>query len=176
LAAGQKKSLDDDPHFDQLRLSGDDMALLPSCIFCKILSGESEASFIYKDDLVTAFMDIQPLIRGHLLVVPNHHCSSLEELEDPVGSRMFVVARQIAKAIHHSELRSEGVNLYLADGAEAGQTVFHSHLHVIPRYAGDGLKILFPASYGQRPTRRELDEIADQLRNGMIQSGSSRVD
>jgi histidine triad (HIT) family protein len=151
------------------------MALLPSCVFCKILSGESEASFIYKDDLVTAFMDIQPLIRGHLLVIPNHHCSSLDELDDHVGSRMFVVARQIVKAIHRSELRSEGVNLYLADGAEAGQTVFHCHLHVVPRYVGDGLKILFPASYGHRPTRRELDEIAEQLQNAMTQGGSSKV-
>ncbi len=143
------------------------MALQPSCIFCQILSGQAEASFIYRDDLVTAFMDIRPLVQGHLLIIPNDHCASLEELDDTVGGRMFTTALRIAQAIRRSSLRSEGVNLFLADGAAAGQTVFHSHLHVIPRFRGDGFRINFPPSYGHRPSRKELDEIADKLKKAM---------
>jgi histidine triad (HIT) family protein len=143
------------------------MALQPSCIFCQILSGKAEASVIYKDELVTAFMDIKPLVQGHLLIIPNEHCSSLAEFEDTVGSRMFIVARRLAQAIRRSRLRSEGVNFFLADGEAAGQTVFHSHLHVIPRFSGDGFSIHFPPSYGQRPSREELDETAEMLQKAM---------
>lgn len=143
------------------------MALQPSCIFCQILSGDAEASVIYQDELVTAFMDIKPLVRGHLLIIPNEHCSSLAELKDAFGSRMFIVARRLAQAIRRSELRSEGVNFFLADGAAAGQTVYHSHLHVIPRYVGDGFKIRFPAGYGHRPARKDLNEIAAMLQQVM---------
>jgi histidine triad (HIT) family protein len=143
------------------------MALQPGCIFCQILSGDAEASVVYKDELVTAFMDTKPLVRGHLLIIPNEHLSSLAELEEPFGSRMFIVARQLAKAIQQSRLRAEGVNFFLADGAAAGQTVFHSHLHVIPRFTGDGFKIRFPVGYGHRPARKDLNEIAAMLQKVM---------
>jgi histidine triad (HIT) family protein len=139
------------------------MAPHSTCIFCQIVSGKADASRIYQDDLVTAFMDIRPLVQGHVLIIPNVHCSSLADLNDSDGSRMFVIARRIAQAIRQSKLRSEGVNFFLADGAAAGQTVFHSHLHVIPRFRGDGFKIHFPANYGHRPTRVELDKIAEML-------------
>ncbi|OGO16478.1 MAG: hypothetical protein A2Z14_19535 [Chloroflexi bacterium RBG_16_48_8] len=147
------------------------MPLQPSCIFCQILSGEVEASFIYRDELVTSFMDIRPLVRGHLLIIPNDHCSSLADLNDALGGHMFIIARRLAQAIRQSKLRSEGVNLFLADGPAAGQTVFHSHLHVIPRFAGDGFKIHFPASYGTRPSRNELNEIAELLQKAMHLNG-----
>jgi histidine triad (HIT) family protein len=149
------------------------MAIQPSCIFCQILSGEAEASFIYRDDLVTAFMDIRPLVQGHLLIIPNDHCASLDEIDDTVGGRMFITARRLAQAIRRSDLRSEGVNLFLANGAAAGQTIFHSHLHVIPRFRGDGFKIHFPASFGHRPSRKELNAIAEKLQNAMTLDGSS---
>ena len=141
------------------------MALQPTCIFCQILMGQAEASFIYRDEFVTSFMDIQPLIRGHLLVIPNDHFATLTTLDEHYGRHMFEVAQKLAKAIRKSELRSEGVNLYMADGSAAGQTVFHCHMHVIPRFPGDGFKINFPANYGIRPSREELDELAGQLRH-----------
>lgn len=143
------------------------MALQPHCVFCQILKGQAEASFIYQDEFVTSFMDIQPLIRGHLLVIPNEHIASLAELDELYGSHMFEVARKLAQAIRRSQLPSEGVNLYMADGTAAGQTVFHCHLHVIPRFPGDGFKINFPASYGIRPSREELNDIAGQLRQAL---------
>jgi histidine triad (HIT) family protein len=143
------------------------MTLEPSCIFCQIVSGETQASLVYKDEIVTAFMDIQPVVQGHLLVIPNDHADSLMELEGTSGAYMFSVARQLAQAMRHSDLRCEGVNLFLADGTAAGQTVFHCHLHVIPRFVGDGFRIYFPSDYGKRPPREELDRIASLLKNAL---------
>ena len=149
------------------------MAPQSTCVFCQIVSGEADASRIYQDDLVTAFMDIRPLVQGHLLIIPNVHCPSLADLDDAIGSRMFIIARRLAQAIRQSDLRSEGVNFFLADGAAAGQTVFHSHLHVIPRFRGDGFKIHFPPNYGHRPTRVELDGIAEMITDAMDDIGTS---
>jgi len=143
------------------------MVLQPSCIFCQIISGEAEASIVYKDEIVTAFMDIQPLFQGHLLIVPNDHFVGLTDLDDQYGSHMFVIARQLAKAILRSSLNCEAVNLFLADGSAAGQTVFHSHLHVIPRHSGDGFRIQHPVGYGDRSTRAALDQVATQLRTAL---------
>ncbi|NIM93611.1 MAG: HIT domain-containing protein [Anaerolineales bacterium] len=143
------------------------MSTQPSCIFCKIIAGQAEASFVHKDDKVTAFMDIQPLVRGHLLIVPNYHTPNLTELADEYAGHMFKVGRRLAQALRASGLRCDGVNLYLADGVTAGQSVFHTHLHVIPRHIKDGFRIHFPESYGQRPPRATLDEDAEIIRSAV---------
>jgi histidine triad (HIT) family protein len=148
---------------------GDVMDNHSSCIFCKIIAGEAEASIVYQDESVTAFMDIQPLFQGHVLVVPNEHFTGLTDLEDSYGAQMFRLARRLAKAILRSNLKCEGVNLFLADGPAAGQTVFHSHLHVIPRYPGDGFQVHHPSGYGHRPARRRLDEVALQIKDALGQ-------
>jgi histidine triad (HIT) family protein len=108
-------------------------------------------------------MDIQPVNAGHMLIIPTRHASSLAELDEESGAHMFRVAQRVAKALRNSGLKCEGVNLFLADGAAAGQEVFHVHLHVLPRYAGDGFGFRFGPQYGHRPTRTELDEIADKI-------------
>jgi histidine triad (HIT) family protein len=109
-------------------------------------------------------MDIQPINPGHLLVVPNQHASSLADLPEEVGAHMFSVAQRLAIALRKSDaLRCEGVNLFIADGAAAGQEVFHVHIHVIPRFRGDGFGFRFGPGYGHRPQRSELDSIADQI-------------
>ena len=135
----------------------------PSCIFCHIIADQAEASKVYQDDIVTAFMDKQPLIPGHLLVVPNEHSANLAELDETIAGRMFVVGRQLAQALRRSGLRCEGVNLFLADGPAAGQTVFHSHLHVIPRFIGDGFGLRFPPGYGSGASREDLDIVAAKV-------------
>jgi histidine triad (HIT) family protein len=113
-------------------------------------------------------MDIQPVTSGHVLVVPNRHAANLEQLDQASEQAMFHLARQIARAIRHSGLPCEGVNIFLADGGAAGQTVFHSHLHVIPRFAGDGFR-LPPAGAPGGIRRQTLDQqaraIADALAN-----------
>ncbi|NIS81864.1 MAG: HIT domain-containing protein [Anaerolineales bacterium] len=136
----------------------------PSCIFCRIIAGEADASLVYQDDQVIAFMDIQPITPGHLLIVPKRHAAHLAELDDETGGRMFAVARRLARALRASRLRCEGINLFLADGVAAGQTVFHSHLHVIARYPGDGFGFRFPPGYSRGSTREALEQNAEEIR------------
>ena len=138
-----------------------------ACVFCDILAGESPASVVFKDDLCWAFMDIRPINSGHVLVIPTCHAASLAELDEASGAHMFNVARRMAQALRDSGLECEGVNLFLADGAVAGQEVFHVHLHVLPRYAGDGFGVRFGPGYGHRPTRAALDVAADKIRGAL---------
>ena len=134
------------------------------CVFCKILAGEKPASFLYRDDRCSAFMDIQPVNPGHLLVIPNRHARNLVDLDEETGALMFRVAQRLAGALRQSGVRCEGVNLFLADGEAAGQEVFHVHLHVIPRYDGDGFGLRFSPAYFKLPKRPELDQLAEQIR------------
>ena len=136
-------------------------------VFPKILNGEIPASFVYRDEWVSAFMDVQPVTPGHVLVVPNIAASNLAELPVEYGGRIFEVAQSVAASLRKSELRCAGVNLFLADGVAAGQTVFYLHLHVIPRFDGDGFGIKFPPEYGQRPPRSDLDRYADLIKAGL---------
>jgi histidine triad (HIT) family protein len=137
------------------------------CIFCKILADESPASFVYRDEVCTAFMDIQPVNPGHVLVIPNEHATNLSELNPGTGGQIFQIGQQIAAALYASDLQCEGINFFLADGEPAGQEVFHVHLHVFPRFAGDGFGLEFAPSYFQLPERAELDEAAEKIRKLM---------
>jgi diadenosine tetraphosphate (Ap4A) HIT family hydrolase len=132
-------------------------------VFCAIVAGEA-ASIVHDEAEVLAFMDIRPVTPGHLLIVPKRHAVSLADLDEATGARMFTVAPQLAAALWASGLRCEGVNLFLADGEAAGQEIFHIHLHVFPRFAGDSFRIR--ADWSANPTRDELDEIARQIRGG----------
>jgi histidine triad (HIT) family protein len=134
------------------------------CIICKLLSGELEISLVHQDDLCAAFMDIQPVNPGHVLVVPNRHASYLSELYEDEGAQMFRVGQRVGMALRGTGVECEGVNFFLADGEAAGQEVFHVHLHVFPRYAGDGFGLKLPPTYANLPERVELDEIARKIR------------
>jgi histidine triad (HIT) family protein len=140
------------------------------CIFCDILAGRAPVSWIYQDDVVVAFMDIQPVNAGHVLVIPRRHATNLAELEAEAGARMFRVGQRVAQALRQSGLPCEGVNFFLADGAAAGQEVFHVHLHVFPRYAGDGFGFTFGPHYRRLPDRPALDQVAGQIRTLVAKS------
>jgi diadenosine tetraphosphate (Ap4A) HIT family hydrolase len=135
-----------------------------SCIFCRIIAGQAEASLVYQDALVCAFLDAHPVAEGHALVVPVRHASGLPELDDDAAGRMMVVGRRVAAALRRSGVRCEGINLLLADGAAAGQSVFHCHLHVIPRSAGDGFGFRRPLGVGRSPSRPEMNTLAGRIR------------
>jgi histidine triad (HIT) family protein len=135
-----------------------------SCVFCDIVHGESPVSVVYTDDRVVAFMDIQPVNPGHLLVVPRAHAAYLAELSGGTGGHLFEVGMKLAAAVRRSGVRCEGVNVFLADGEEAGQEIFHVHLHVIPRYGGDGFGFRFSPGYYHLPERAALDEVAERIR------------
>lgn len=134
------------------------------CIFCDILAGKLEATFVYRDAHVAAFMDIQPVNPGHVLVVPVQHFVGLADLPANIGSRMFGVAQKVSAALRKSSLRCEGVNLFFADGEAAMQEVFHAHLHVFPRFASDGFGLRFSESYTHRPSRETLEAAAAKIR------------
>ena len=140
------------------------------CIFCRIARGQSEAHVVFRDDRVTAFMDIHPVTRGHLLVVPNNHAAGLAQLDPEDGARMVTTAQDLAGALRRAPLGVEGINLHLADGAVAGQSVFHCHLHIIPRYHGDGFGFRRPLGVG-RPEGDDLAAVADHLRAQVLRNG-----
>ncbi len=136
---------------------------MTDCLFCRLVAGDGEMSLVHEDDRTVVFMDIQPVVRGHVLVVPRRHATSLADLDREDGAAVFRAGQRVAAALRASSFRCEGVNLFLADGEAAGQDVFHVHLHVIPRHDGDGFGLRLPPGYSVRP-RTELDEAAADLR------------
>jgi histidine triad (HIT) family protein len=141
---------------------------MESCVFCRIVKGVTPADVVYSDDNVLAFMDIQPVNPGHVLAIPKAHAAGLSDLDEGTGGHMFKVAMRVAEGIGKSGVRCEGVNLLLSDGEAAFQEIFHVHLHVIPRFKGDGFGIRFGRQYGLRPDRRELQGIAARIREAMV--------
>jgi len=139
---------------------------MTGCIFCQIAAGELPASFVYQDDRVSAFLDTQPVNPGHLLVVPHRHAETLGELSPDVVGHMMTVAQRLMLRLHDADVRCEGINLFLAEGAVAGQEVDHVHLHVIPRFTEDGFGLRFAADYAAMPQRKELDRMAAAIRDG----------
>ena len=142
---------------------------MKGCVFCSIAEGVEPASIVYADDRVMAFMDLQPVNSGHVLVIPKAHFAGLSELDREIGAHMFKVALRVAEALRHLSIRCEGINLFLADGEVAFQDIFHVHLHVIPRFRDDGFGLKFGPSYGHKPTRRGLDEVAEKIGAAMSQ-------
>jgi histidine triad (HIT) family protein len=134
------------------------------CIFCDILGGNAPANFVYSDELCVAFMDIRPVNPGHVLVVPRKHAVLLPELDEASVRQIFWVAQQVDAALRKTGLKCEAVNLFLADGRAAGQEVMHVHLHVMPRFLGDGHHLRFSPSYFSRTPSSELEENAELIR------------
>jgi histidine triad (HIT) family protein len=133
------------------------------CIFCDILAGRAPASIVCEEADCVAFMDIAAINPGHVLVVPRQHAPGLAELDPQAGASMFRLAQRVALALRRSSLRCEGVNLVLSDGPVAGQEVMHVHLHVLPRYRGDGFGFRLGPGGRQVVPRSELDEIAGRI-------------
>jgi histidine triad (HIT) family protein len=134
------------------------------CIFCDILGGNAPANFVYSDELCVAFMDIRPVNPGHVLVVPRKHAVLLPELDEASVRQIFWVAQQVDAALRKTGLKCEAVNLFLADGRAAGQEVMHVHLHVMPRFLGDGHHLRFSPAYFSRTPSSELEENAELIR------------
>jgi histidine triad (HIT) family protein len=132
------------------------------CIFCAIASGDGPAEIIDSDEHTVAFMDINPATRGHSLVIPRTHSADLMEISDEDLERTTLAARRLARKIQ-AVLRPDGFNVINACGAAAWQTVFHFHLHVIPRYESDPLKLPWIPSGGDP---EQIAAVAGQIRGG----------
>jgi histidine triad (HIT) family protein len=112
----------------------------PNCIFCKIVAGELPARIVDEDERTIAFMDIAPATRGHALVIPRAHAADLLSVDQADLQAVALAAQRLATRIKE-RLGADGVNLINSCGASAWQTVFHFHVHVIPRYEGDPLRL-----------------------------------
>jgi len=129
------------------------MATDPDCLFCKIVAGEIPATVVAQDERTLTFMDINPATRGHALVIPRAHARDLHELDLEDLQAVAASAQRIAARIVQ-KLGADGVNLLQSNGPAAWQTVFHFHMHVIPRYAGDPLRLPWSPAPG------DMDDIA----------------
>ena len=130
------------------------------CIFCKIVAGELPSQRVDEDERTVAFMDINPATRGHALVVPRRHSIDLLEIEPDDLEATMVAAQRLARHMH-DRLSPDGINLLNSCGSAAWQTVFHFHIHVIPRYAGDPLRLPWTPGPGDP---EEIAATAEQLR------------
>ena len=139
---------------------------MSGCIFCAVSAGRAERSLVCEDETSVAVMDISPVNPGHVLVIPKEHVAGLEDLTEDTGSHLFAIAMRVSRALRQSPIRSEGINISLADGEAAGQEVFHVHLHVLPRFAGDPLRIERAGGWTTAP-RGELDRVASQIREAL---------
>lgn len=126
----------------------------PDCVFCKIVAGEVPSQRIAEDERTVSFMDINPATRGHALVIPKAHTANLLEIEPKDLTAVALAAQQLAQRAPE-RLAADGVNLINSCGSVAWQTVFHFHVHVIPRYADDPLKLPWTPAPG------DADEIAE---------------
>jgi histidine triad (HIT) family protein len=125
----------------------------PDCLFCKIVDGEIPATRVREDERTVAFMDINPATRGHLLVIPREHSADLTEVGPEDLAACMAAAQELAVQVKE-KLGADGVNVLNSCGRAAWQTVFHFHVHVIPRYANDPLRLPWLPEPGDR------DEIA----------------
>ena len=130
------------------------------CLFCKIVAGDIPATKVHEDDRTIAFMDINPATRGHLLVIPREHSRNLLEIDDDDLARVAAGAKRLAVRMRE-RLGCDGINLLNSSEPAAWQTVFHFHMHVIPRYDDDPLRL--PGA-PQQVDQDELQAVADELR------------
>jgi histidine triad (HIT) family protein len=132
----------------------------PDCIFCKIVAGELPAQRIDEDERTIAFMDISPATRGHALVIPREHARNLLEISEQDLAATIMGAQRVARRLSE-RLGADGVNLINSCGSAAWQTVFHFHIHVIPRYEDDPLRLPWTPAPGDAD---EIAATAEQLR------------
>jgi len=133
---------------------------MSDCVFCKIVAGQIPSTKVHEDELTLAFMDIGEVNPGHVLVAVRPHVENIYGLNDVLAAAVFRTTARVARAVKKA-YSPEGVTLYQANGAAAGQTVFHFHLHLVPRYDRDGLRLTWPT---KNPPREQLEANAAKLR------------
>lgn len=136
------------------------------CIFCRIVAGEAPCFKVHEDELTLTFMDLFPVGKGHTLIVPRQHHESLFEMEEAPLLRVMALSRRLARAIR-TALGPDGIGVHQLNGAAAGQTVFHYHMHLIPRWRGDPI-----AFHGRsQGDARELAAVAEKIAAALVEAG-----
>ncbi|WP_265945846.1 HIT family protein [Dechloromonas sp. A34] len=134
-----------------------------SCVFCRLIAGEIPAARVYEDELTLAFMDLGQLNPGHTLVALKRHAATLLDLSPEEAAAVMRTAQRVARAVQ-AAFDPPGITLLQANGKEGDQTVFHFHLHVVPRHGNDGIALSWPR---KNPPRELLDAYARQLRQAL---------
>ena len=137
---------------------------MSDCVFCKIVEGQIPSTKVHQDELTLAFMDIGQVNPGHVLVAVKPHVENIYGLDDALAAAVFQTVARVARAVKKA-YSPEGVTLYQANGLAAGQTVYHFHLHIVPRYDKDGMTFIWPA---KNPPREQLEADAAKIRNALI--------
>ncbi len=132
-----------------------------NCVFCKIIAGEIPSTTVYEDDDFKAILDVNPAARGHVIILPKKHAANIFEMEDEDAAKVFPIAKKIATALKRT-YKCDGVNVLQNNGEAAGQTVFHLHVHVVPRYYEDGVNIRWEP--GETP---DLKAVAEEIKKNL---------
>jgi len=132
----------------------------PDCIFCAIVAGSAPSETVFEDERTLAFLDVNPATDGHTLVVPKAHAADLFELEDPDAAAVWRTVRHVAAGIRDA-LEPDGLNLLQGNGRAAFQSVFHLHVHLVPRWADDGIRLPWVPRPGDRA---RIAQVAGMLR------------
>jgi histidine triad (HIT) family protein len=135
----------------------------PSCVFCKIMAKQIPATVVHEDAETLAFMDIGQVNPGHVLVALKSHAENIYELDEAQAAALFRSAAKVARAIRGA-FAPEGLSVYQANGKPAGQTVFHIHVHLVPRHDGDGMALTWPV---KNPPREKLEDYAAKIRGAL---------
>ena len=133
---------------------------MTDCVFCRIVAGQIPSTRVYEDEHALAFMDIGQVNPGHVLVAAKKHAANLFELDDAQAAGLGRASAKVARAIR-AAFEPEGLSVYQANGKAAGQTVFHYHVHLLPRHAGDGMELTWPV---KNPPREQLEDYAARIR------------
>ncbi|OGA73754.1 MAG: histidine triad (HIT) protein [Betaproteobacteria bacterium RIFCSPLOWO2_12_FULL_65_14] len=133
---------------------------MSDCVFCKIVAKEIPATVVHEDEHTLAFMDIGQVNPGHVLVAVKKHADNIFALDDTQAAAVFRAAARVARAIR-AAFSPGGLSVYQANGKPAGQTVFHFHLHLLPRHEGDGMELTWPV---KNPPREKLAEYAGKIK------------
>lgn len=136
---------------------------MPDCIFCKIIIGEIPAAKIYEDEYASAFLDANPNNHGHTLVVPKTHAKNILDVSEDTLARMMPAVKKVSKAVFEG-MGAAGLNITMNNERAAGQVIFHLHIHIIPRFEGDGLKVWTrktPYKSG------EMEQVAEKIKKAL---------
>ena len=133
---------------------------MADCVFCRIVAKQIPATVVYEDEHTLAFMDIGQVNPGHVLVAVKKHADNIFSLDDTQAAAVFRAAARIARAIRDA-FAPQGLSVYQANGKAAGQTVFHLHIHLVPRHEADGMELTWPV---KNPPREKLVDYAEKIK------------
>ena len=133
---------------------------MSDCVFCKIVAGQIPSTRVHEDEHTLAFMDLGQVNPGHVLVAVKKHAANLYELDDMQAAAVARTSTRVARAIRDA-FAPAGLSVYQANGKAAGQTVFHYHVHLLPRHDADGMELTWPV---KNPPREKLESYAEKIR------------